>query len=36
MLDLRERTQSFSAVAGYLAFYGVGDNLLSGAASRSV
>jgi hypothetical protein len=25
MLDLRERTQSFSAVAGYFAFYGVGD-----------
>jgi predicted permease len=30
MLDLRERTQSLSAVAGYFAFYGVGDNLLSG------
>ena len=30
MLDLRERTQVFSAVAGYMAFYGVGDNLLSG------
>ena len=30
MLDLRERTQSMSAVAGYFAFYGVGDNLLSG------
>src|SRR5262245_26525476 len=30
MLDLRERTQSFSAIAGYFAFYGVGDNLLSG------
>ena len=30
MLDLRERTQAFSAVAGYMAFYGVGDNLLSG------
>src|SRR5688500_17418247 len=29
MLDLRERTQSFSAIAGYFAFYGVGDNLLS-------
>ncbi|HEX7931381.1 MAG TPA: hypothetical protein VF470_10825, partial [Sphingomicrobium sp.] len=27
MLDLRERTQSFSAVAGYFAFYGVGDSL---------
>ncbi len=31
MLDLRERAQSLSAVAGYFAFYGVGDNLLSGA-----
>jgi len=31
MLDLRERTQVFSAVAGYMAFYGVGDNLLSGS-----
>jgi predicted permease len=30
MLDLRERTQSMSAVAGYFAFYGVGDNVLSG------
>jgi predicted permease len=30
MLDLRERTQSFSAVAGYFAFYGVGDTVLSG------
>ncbi|MGH9309016.1 MAG: ABC transporter permease [Vicinamibacterales bacterium] len=30
MLDLRERTQSMSAIAGYFAFYGVGDNLLSG------
>src|SRR5688572_12772451 len=30
MLDLRERTQSLSAVTGYFAFYGVGDNLLSG------
>jgi predicted permease len=30
MLGLRERTQSMSAVAGYFAFYGVGDNLLSG------
>jgi predicted permease len=30
MLDLRERTQSLSALAGYFAFYGVGDNLLSG------
>src|ERR687898_3064042 len=30
LLDLRERTQSLSALAGYFAFYGVGDNLLSG------
>ena len=30
MLDLRERTSSLSALAGYFAFYGVGDNLLSG------
>src|SRR5262245_65632000 len=30
MLDLRERTQSLSAIAGYFAFYGVGANLLSG------
>jgi predicted permease len=30
MLDLRERTRSLSAIAGYFAFYGVGDNLLSG------
>jgi predicted permease len=30
MLDLRERTQSLAAIAGYFAFYGVGDNLLSG------
>ena len=30
MLDLRQRTQSLSAIAGYFAFYGVGDNLLSG------
>ena len=29
-MDLRERTQSLSAIAGYFAFYGVGDNLLSG------
>jgi predicted permease len=31
MLDLRERTQTLSALAGYFAFYGVGDNLLSGS-----
>jgi predicted permease len=30
MLDLRERTQTMSAVAGYFAFSGVGDNLLTG------
>jgi putative ABC transport system permease protein len=31
MIDLRERVQSLSALAGYFAFYGVGDNLLSGS-----
>ena len=30
MLDLRERTQTLSALAGYFAFYGVGDNVLTG------
>src|SRR5687768_6753430 len=30
MLDLRERTRTLSAVAGYFSFYGVGDHLLSG------
>ncbi len=30
MLDLRERNKSFSDIAGYFAFYGVGDNVLSG------
>jgi predicted permease len=30
LLDLRERTRTLSAVAGYFAFYGVGDSLLSG------
>src|SRR4029450_13618957 len=30
LLDLRERTQTLAAVAGYFAFYGVSDNLLSG------
>ena len=30
LLDLREKTQTLSALAGYFAFYGVGDNLLSG------
>jgi predicted permease len=31
VLDLRERMQSLSALAGFFAFYGVGDNLLSGS-----
>jgi predicted permease len=30
MLDLREKTQTLSAVAGYFAVAGVGDNLLGG------
>jgi predicted permease len=30
MLGLRERSRTLSAVAGYFAFYGVGDSLLSG------
>jgi predicted permease len=30
MIDLRERTQSLAAVAGYFAFYGVGDTMLTG------
>jgi len=30
LLDLRERSQTLKSVAGYFAFYGVGDNLLSG------
>ncbi|HSV13135.1 MAG TPA: ABC transporter permease, partial [Tepidisphaeraceae bacterium] len=30
MLDLRETTQTLSELAGYFAFYGVGDNVLSG------
>lgn len=29
LLDLRVQSRSFSGVAGYMAFYGVGDNLLS-------
>src|SRR3954471_1673514 len=32
LLDLRARNQSFTDIAGYFAFYGVGDNLLSGSA----
>src|SRR5436190_19670080 len=31
MLDLRERNRSFSDLAAYFAFYGTGDNLLSGS-----
>lgn len=30
LLDLRERNRSFSDLAGYFAFYGVGDSVLSG------
>src|SRR3954451_21053164 len=30
MVDLRDRTTSISALAGYFAFYGVGDNVLTG------
>ena len=30
LLDLREQNQSFSDLAGYFAFYGVGDNELTG------
>src|SRR4029453_1167070 len=28
MLDLRQKTRTMSAIAGYFAFYGVGDSLL--------
>jgi predicted permease len=31
MLDLRARTQTMSGVGGYFAFYGVGDQVLTGA-----
>ena len=34
VLDLRERARTLSALAGYFAFYGVGDNLLSGGAGE--
>ena len=34
VLDLTERTRTLSGVAGYFAFYGVGDNLLSGAGGE--
>ncbi len=30
LLDLREQSRSFQALGAYFAFYGVGDNLLSG------
>ncbi len=30
LLDLRQQNQSFSDIAGYFAFYGVGDNKLTG------
>ncbi len=30
LLDLREASQTMSSIAGYFAFYGVGDNLLRG------
>ena len=30
MLDLRERSETLSAVTGYFAFYGVGDSMLTG------
>ena len=30
LLDLRERNKSFSDIAGYFAFYGVGDSKLTG------
>jgi predicted permease len=31
LLDLRERNHSFADIAGYFAFYGVGDNKLTGS-----
>jgi predicted permease len=31
LLDMRERNRSFEALGAYMAFYGVGDNLLSGS-----
>ena len=34
VLDLRERSRTLSALAGYFAFYGVGDNLLSGGGGE--
>jgi len=35
-LDLREQSRSFSELAAYFAFYGVGDNKLTGLGERSV
>src|SRR6516225_7062520 len=34
MLDLRDRTRTLSAVAGYMAFYGVGDTMLTGSGGE--
>jgi predicted permease len=31
LLDLREKNRSFESLGAYMAFYGVGDNLLSGS-----
>src|SRR5690242_3642112 len=36
MLDLRERTRSFTDLAGYFAFYGVGDNVIGGREPERV
>ena len=34
LLDIRELNHSFSDLTGYFAFYGVGDNLLTGHGER--
>jgi predicted permease len=34
MVDLRDRTRTLSAVAGYMAFYGVGDTMLTGSGGE--
>jgi predicted permease len=34
--DLREQNQSFSDMAGYMAFYGVGDNVLNGQTPERI
>jgi predicted permease len=34
--DLREQNQSFSDMAGYFAFYGVGDNVLNGQTPERI